>query len=108
MVLFSLLQVSCGKGNPASNGVPPPPTVNPGSGDQDDPSEEDDTPKPWDENRGKTVRPQAGNGWTVTPIDGDGIVYYYFEGTEPVTGATQRIYVTDIDLNNSAYEVKLA
>ena len=106
-VLFSLLLVSCGKGNPTSNGVPPPPTVNPGGDDTEEPGDETDTPKPWDENRGKVVRPQAGNGWTVTPIDGKGIVYYSFSGTEPVTSAKQRIYVTDIDLSNTAYEVKL-
>ena len=107
LVLFPLL-LSCGKGN-AGYSIPPPSPVDPVTPeDPDDPEEEDDTPKPWDENRGKVVRPTAGNGWTVTPIDGKDIVYYYYEGKESVTGANQRIFVTDVNLDNTAYSLKLA
>ena len=107
-VLFSLLLVSCGKGNPTSNGVPPPPTVNPGGDDTEEPGDETDTPKPWDENRGKVVRPKAGNGWTVTPVSGyQGVTYYAFDGTEPVSKRKQRIFVTDVDLSKG-YSLKLA
>lgn len=99
---FPLLLWACGgKDNPDS--VPPPkepekPSVTPGDDD-------DDTPKPWDVNRGKEVHPTAGNGWTVTTIE-DGIVYYAFEGKESVSNANQRIFVTDIDLNKD-YSVKM-
>lgn len=102
LVLFPLL-LCCGKGNDPGNQIPPPPnTEEPGTPTQDD------GPKPWDENRGKVVRPKAGNGWTVTSIDGNDVVYYYYEGKEPVTQANQRIFVTDINLNNTAYKIKLA
>lgn len=98
-----LLLLSCGKGNESDNLIPSPyGSEVPGNDDSDD-----DEPKPWDENRGKVVRPQAGNGWTVTSIDGNDIVYYNFEGKESVTNANQRIFVTDINLNNTAYELKL-
>jgi hypothetical protein len=60
---------------------------------------------PWDANRGKVVRPQAGNGWTVTTIE-DGVDYYAFDGKESITGTNQHIYVTDIDLAKP-YSVKL-
>lgn len=108
MVVFSLLWVSCGKGNPSSSSVPPPPSVNPG-GDQGGGEEEeqgDDTPKPWDANRGKVVRPTSGNGWTITTIE-PGIIYYAFDGYESVSGANQRIFVTEIDLTRPDYAVKL-
>ena len=99
VLAFPLLVMSCGgKDNPD---VIPPPTPHvdppsPGGGD---------TPHPWDENRGKKVVPTAGNGWTVTTV-ADGIVYYAFEGKEPVTNANQRIFVTDIDMNKD-YSVKM-
>ena len=100
LVLF-VLPLSCGKPDNPGDDTPPVPEVPEGGGDE--------TPaNPWDSNRGKVVRPAAGDGWTVTPIDGDGIVYYSFEGTESVTNARQRIFVTDIDLNDASYEVKLA
>lgn len=107
IVLFPLLLFAC-KGSDPIVEVPGPPTPEkPDNGNEGDNKEDDDTtPKPWDENRGKTVRPSAGNGWTVTPIE-DGIIYYAFDGKEAVTKANQRIFITEIDLNNTSYSVKL-
>ena len=98
MILFSLLLCACG-GNKITPDVP----------DSSKEAEQtaDKTSHPWDVNRGKEVHPSAGNGWTVTVID-EGITYYAFDGKESVTGTNQRIFVTDIDLNNPAYAVKLA
>ncbi len=101
LVLFPLV-LSCTKGNDSGSSVPPPPTpnpVNPGGGDK--PGET----HPWDANRGKEVRPQPGNGWTVTTIE-DGVVYYAFDGKESITNTNQHIYVTDIDLAKP-YSIKL-
>ena len=113
MVIVPLLLSACGGKDPIVE-VPPPPPIDKtgddtGTGDNTgtgDSGKENDGPKPWDENRGKEVHPSAGNGWTVTKVD-DGIVYYAFDGKESVTNANQRIYVTDIDLNNTSYSVKL-
>jgi hypothetical protein len=52
------------------------------------------------------VYPKPGNGWTVTTV-AEGITYYTFDGLDPVSNARQRVFVTDIDLNNPAYAVKL-
>lgn len=101
LVLFPLV-LCCTKGNDSGPSVPPPPTpnpVNPGGGDK--PGET----HPWDANRGKVVRPQPGNGWTVTTIE-DGVVYYAFDGKESITNTNQHIYVTDIDLAKP-YSIKL-
>lgn len=106
-VLFFLLAVpACKKDGPSV--IPPPPgygDTQPGGAEKQEDSG-DDTPKPWDENRHKEVHP-TGPGWTSTTIE-DGIIYYTFEGKESVTGAAQRIFVADIDLNNPGYAVKLA
>lgn len=101
MVLFPLLM---GCGGKDTIEVPPPsvPEVTPGDGDDG----KDDGPHPWDENRGKKVTP-SGTGWTSTTLE-DGIVYYTFSGKDPVTGANQRVFVTDLDLSNPSYSVKLA
>ena len=104
VVLMPLLLAGCGGKDPEGGGELPPPTpVNPGGGGGggDTPGET----HPWDANRGKVVRPKAGNGWTVTAIE-DGITYYAFNGTESVSGAKQHIYVTDIDMSKP-YAVKL-
>ena len=96
-----LLLAGCGGKDPMGGGELPPPTpVNPGGGGTE-PSET----HPWDANRGKVVRPQAGNGWTVTTIE-DGITYYAFDGKESVTGSKQHIYVTDVDMSKP-YSLKL-
>lgn len=106
LVLFSLL-LSCGKGNNSTYSIPPPPSAGPVTPPEDEEDPEDDnTPKPWDANRGKVVRPQAGNGWTITTIE-PGIIYYAFNGYDNVSGANQWIYVTEIDLNKPDYAVKL-
>lgn len=98
LVLLPLVQFACTKGDVPGHSVPPPPpVVDPGGGGSE--------PKPWEANRGKVVRPQPGNGWTVTTIE-DGIEYYAFDGKESVTGTNQHIYVTDIDLAKP-YSVKL-
>ena len=104
-VLLPLLLVSCGKGKILDEPTPLPPAPNPpvvtpgenggGSGTH-----------AWEANRGKIIRPAAGNGWTVTPVE-EGIVYYSFSGKEPVTNTNQRIFVTEIDLNNTSFSVKL-
>lgn len=95
IVLFPLLVGACGgsKDNPE---LPPP-----------GPQPENPQPgsNPWEANRGKKVQP-SGAGWTSTVID-EGIVYYAFEGTESVSNAPQRIFVTDVDLSKSQYEFKL-
>jgi len=106
LVLFPL-SFSCDEGN-KPDPIPPPSSQTPGNEDGGKKDDDDGTPKPWDANRGKVVRPEAGNGWTVTSIDGSGVVYYNFEGKEPVSHANQRIFVTDIDLNDASYQVKLA
>ena len=91
MVLFPLLLLSCGgKGDDPVNPDPGPGPVNP--------PVEPQLPDP--------VYPSAGNGWTVTKV-AEGITYYAFSGTEPITKAPQRIFVTDIDMNLGKYAVKL-
>lgn len=107
LILFPLM-LACTKGDKGGSSVPPP--VMPGTEEEenkDDEKDDDDGPKPWDENRGKSVRPEAGNGWTISTV-ADGIIYYAFAGKESVTNANQRIFVTEIDLNNTAYAVKMA
>ena len=113
LILFSLLFASCDERNKIKHELPPPDYKpggevvpdnggdnggnNPGGGS---------TTNPWDANRGKVIRPKAGGGWTVTTIE-NGIVYYTFDGKEPVTNTNQRIFITEIDLNNASYSVKL-
>lgn len=110
VILIPLLALSCGGSKIHVEVPPPPPIVDPGggsgSGSGSGSGTGDTTPKPWDSNRGKVVRPQAGNGWTVTTIE-DGITYYAFDGKESVTSTNQHIYVTDIDMSSNAYSVKL-
>ena len=96
---------ACGGKDPIDV-IPPPPGPDSGQEDKDKDKDDDGTPKPWDANRGKVVRPTPGNGWTVTTID-DGIIYYAFDGKEPVTNTNQRIFITETDLNNASYSVKL-
>ena len=80
--LFPLLLLSCGGSKGDDPVIPPDPEL----------------PDP--------VYPSPGNGWTVTTV-AEGITYYAFSGTEPVTNAKQRIFVTDIDLSIPTYSVKL-
>lgn len=92
--MFPLLITACGgsKATPELPGPDVPDTPKPGV-------------NPWDANRGKEVHP-SGAGWTSKTIE-EGIVYYTFEGTESVSNAPQRIFVTDVDLTKSQYEFKL-
>lgn len=107
MLVISLLLVSCG-GKEVHSLIPPPPSTDPvepeDPEDPEDPSNPDE-PNPWDANRGIVKRPQAGNGWTVTTI-ANGVVYYAFDGKEPITNVHQRIFVTDID-PAQGYAIKL-
>lgn len=59
--------------------------------------------------------PSAGNGWTVTTIR-PGITYYHYDnknyyssytGSDDYEKEHQDVFVVDVDLNNTAYEVKL-
>ncbi|MBQ0077476.1 MAG: phosphodiester glycosidase family protein [Bacteroidales bacterium] len=43
------------------------------------------------------VRP-SGEGWVSENVD-DGIVYWHFQGTDPVSGVSQSVHVADVDLN---------
>ena len=92
--MFPLLITACGgsKATPELPGPDVPDTPKPGV-------------NPWDANRGKEVHP-SGAGWTSKTIE-EGIVYYTFEGTESVSNAPQRIFVTDVDLTKNQYEFKL-
>ena len=106
-VLFSLLVLSCEGNKISHSSVPPPPsTEKQDGGDGGDEGGSSTGSNPWDANRGKVVRPSAGNGWTVTPIE-DGVVYYAFDGKESVSKRQQRIFVTDVDLSKG-YSLKLA
>ena len=105
-VFLPLLVWSCGgKDNPD---LIPPPT--PSGGEQGGGGSEGGggggtETHPWDANRGKKVYP-SGTGWTSTVIE-TGITYYAFSGTDPVTKSPQRVFVTDVDLSNEDYSVKL-
>ena len=107
-VFVPLLVWSCG-GEDLPDLIPPPPTPGEqggqgGQGGGEGGGGGTDT-HPWDANRGKEVYP-SGAGWTVTKIE-DGITYYAFSGTDPVTKSPQRVFVSDIDLTNTDYSVKL-
>lgn len=105
------LLFSCG-GKENLPDLPPPPTpVNPGgeSGEGGEGGEGggSTTPSgPWDANRGKVVTP-SGTGWTKTTVR-DGITYYAFSGTDPVTGVKQNVCAVDLDLSKEDYAVKIA
>ena len=110
-VFLPLLVWSCGGKDPLPDLIPPPPTPGEqggqggeggsGGGEGGGGTET----HPWDANRGKEVYP-SGAGWTVTKIE-EGITYYAFSGTDPVTKSPQRVFVTDVDLTNTDYSVKL-
>ena len=73
------------------------------SGGGDAPSPAD----PWEANRGRIVRPTAGNGWTVAQV-ADGVTYYAYSGTDAISRTRQDVYVTDVDLSNPAYAVRFS
>lgn len=61
-------------------------------------------PGAWEANRGKIVTP-SGSGWTSKTV-ADGVVYYAFSGTDPVSNASQHAYAIDLDLSKEQYAVK--
>ena len=110
-VLLPLLVWSCAGKDPLPDLIPPPTPSGEqggqggqggGGGGQGGGGSET---HPWDANRGKKVYP-SGTGWTTTKIE-EGITYYAFSGTDPVTKSPQRVFVTDVDLSNTDYSVKL-
>ena len=108
VVILPLVVASCG-GKEKPDLIPPPtPSGNEQGGGQGGGGGEGGGTEthPWDVNRGKKVYP-SGTGWTTTKIE-EGITYYAFSGTDPVTKSPQRVFVTDIDLANTDYSVKLA
>ena len=108
-VSLPLLVWSCGgKDNPDLIPPPPNPSGNEqGGGDGGDGGGGGGSEThPWDANRGKVVRPSAGNGWTVTPVR-EGITYYAYSGKDAVTGVNQEAFAIDLDLSNPKYSVAL-
>ena len=108
-VFLPLLVWSCGGKDPLPDLIPPPTPSGGEQGGQGGQGGEGGgggtETHPWDANRGKEVYP-SGTGWTSTKIE-DGITYYTFSGTDPVTKSPQRVFVTDVDLSNTDYSVKL-
>jgi len=120
VILIPLLALSCG-GNKIHVEVPPPdPIVNPddgggsgegggsGSGTGEGGGTGTGTGVPsgeWDKNRGKVVTP-SGAGWTSSTVR-DGIIYYAFTGTDPVTGVKQNVRAVSVDLTKTDYQIKL-
>lgn len=105
-VFLPLLVWSCGgKDNPDLIPPPPPPSGNEQGGGGSGGSGGGET-NPWDANRGKVVRPTAGNGWTVTQVR-EGITYYAYSGKDAVTGVNQEAFAIDLDLSNPKYTVAL-
>ena len=103
-VFLPLLVWSCG-GKETPDLIPPPPT--PSGGEQGGGGGGGgETPPAWEANRGKVVRPSAGNGWTVSSVR-EGITYYAFSGTDAVTGVKQEAFAIDLDLTNPKYTVEL-
>lgn len=102
-VSLPLLVASCGGKDPLPDLIPPPPMP---SGEEGGGGGGDETPPAWEANRGKVVRPSAGNGWTVSTVR-EGITYYAFSGKDAVTGVSQEAFAVDVDLSNPNYTVAL-
>ena len=110
-VFLPLLVWSCGgKDNPDLIPPPPNPSGNEQGGGNGGGGEEGggggSETHPWDANRGKVVRPSAGNGWTVSTVR-EGITYYAYSGKDAVTGVNQEACAIDLDLSNPKYIVQL-
>ena len=96
MALVPLLLNGCGGNKEPINELPPP------SG-----NENTDAPGGGNVNGGSGVEAKPlGEGWTAKTID-EGVIYYAFNGTDPITEKHQEVFVVDVDLNNPRYEVKL-
>lgn len=112
LVILPLLLQGCGGGGNTTPELPAP-VVNPGGGDNGSGNGSgngggDNPPSgnnPWDANRGKVVTP-SGAGWTSSTVD-DGVIYYAFSGTDPVTGQKEEVFAVDLDLSKTQYQVKL-
>ena len=104
LALFLPLLVWSCQGEKLPDLIPPPPTPSGQEGGQGGGGGE--TPPAWEANRGKVVRPAAGNGWTVSTVR-EGITYYAFSGKDAVTGVNQEVFAVDVDLSNTKYTVGL-
>lgn len=91
-VLFAAVPYGCQKADESAGGET--------SGPE---QKEDPDPEPVPDH--DPVRP-TGDGWTSSPVD-DGIVYWHFEGVDPISGLKQSVHVADVDLN-AGYELKFA
>ena len=107
-VFLPLLVWSCGGKDPLPDLIPPPPGSGEesGQGGQGGQGGGGEETHPWDANRGKVVRPSAGNGWTVSTVR-EGITYYAYSGKDAVTGVSQEACAIDLDLSNPKYVVQL-
>ena len=105
-VFLPLLVWSCGGKDPLPDLIPPPPTPSGEESGQGGQGGGGDTPPAWEANRGKVVRPSAGNGWTVSSVR-EGITYYAYSGKDAVTGVSQEAFAVDVDLSNPKYKVEL-
>ena len=106
-VFLPLLVWSCGGKDPLPDLIPPPPGSGESGGQGGDGGDGGGETKPaWEENRGKVVRPSAGNGWTVKTVR-EGITYYAYSGKDAVTGVNQEACAIDLDLSNTKYTVGL-
>ena len=105
-VFLPLLVWSCGGKDPLPDLIPPPPTPSGQEGGEGGGGGGGDTPPAWEANRGKVVRPSAGNGWTVSTVR-EGITYYAYSGKDAVTGVSQEAFAIDVDLSNPKYTVEL-
>ena len=104
IIVFLPLLFGCGGKKATIEVPPPPPIVDEGGGSGEGGG--GNTPPAWEANRGKVVRPTAGNGWTVTPVR-EGITFYAFSGTDAVSGVKQEACAIDLDLSNPKYVVQL-
>lgn len=95
LLALPLLLNACGGKEPVPE-LPPPTPVEPV-----DPQGGGDEPGGGS---GVNVTP-LGPGWTAKEIE-TGIIYYTFNGTDEITGKHQEVFAVDIDLNNTAYQVK--
>lgn len=118
LLIFAILPLllnGCGGKEPI---VEPPAPVVVDPEDPEDPDDPEDPEDPgtdnpgsttpsgsWEANRGKVVTP-SGTGWTSSKVR-EGITYYAFSGTDPVTNAAQNVCAVDLDLSNPNYAVKL-
>ena len=105
LALFLPLLVWSCQGEKLPDLIPPPPTPSGQEGGQGGQGGGETKPA-WEENRGKVVRPSAGNGWTVSAVR-EGITYYAYSGKDAVTGVNQEAWAIDLDLSNTKYKVEL-